>query len=130
MSTWEERMAWRASLRAEALRLANQREDAWLPEGHLHGTLTACPCGAETGITCVAFDEGWVQPDPCETCGKPVSAFCDGKPWRDGAGKHVIGCPEHPDTQRCTRCGGTFLNGALITDAGWVHMGGCPAAGG
>ena len=115
-------MAWRASVRAAQLAVANEREDAWLPQDHLHGTATACPCGTETGITCVAFEPGWVQPDPCETCGKPVSAFCDGKPWRDDVAKHVIGCPEHPETRRCTVCGLPFMGSVVMTDAGLHHM--------
>jgi len=116
-------MAQRAAERAAQLAAANGREDAWLPQTHLHGTATACPCGAETGITCVAFDGGWVQPDPCETCGKPVDRFGGGEPWRDDVDKHVIGCPEHPETERCAACGGAFMGMVLFTEAGPHHLG-------
>jgi hypothetical protein len=121
-STWEGRMAQRHADRARQLAEANERENMSLPQDHLHGTMTACPCGAETGITCVAFGEDWVQPDPCEDCGKPVTAFCDGKPWRRDISRHVTGCPEHPETSRCTACGQAFLGTMVMLDSDIYHV--------
>lgn len=122
MSTWEERMAGRAHARAAELQEANRREDMAMAaaEGiHLHGTAVACPCGAETGIACVIFEDGWVQPDPCETCGKPAARFCDCRASRE-VDKHAIGCPERPDTARCKRCGAPYLTGMVSAGGGWV----------
>lgn len=121
-STWEDRMAARAADRARELAEANEREDMTLiGADHLHGTATACPCGAETGITCVVFEDGRVQPDPCETCGKPVSRFCDGQPHRE-VPKHAIGCPEHPESTRCASCGRVPWTGMMSSGQRWYCM--------
>lgn len=115
-------MSEKAHARAVALEEANSREDLAMAatEGiHLHGTAVACPCGAEMGITCVAFTEGWVQPDPCETCGKPVERFYDCRAGRE-VDKHAIGCPERPDTTRCKQCGAPYLTGMVLRGSGWL----------
>lgn len=117
-------MSARARAREAQLAEANEREDMSLPGSHLHGTAAACPCGAETGITCVAFEPGWVQPDPCETCGKPVAAFYDRRPVREVA-KHFTGCPEHPEAPRCTRCGHVPFVGVMFTEGGLTCLPPC-----
>jgi hypothetical protein len=116
-------MAERAWNRARQLEEANRREDAWLPQTHPHGTMTACPCGAETGVTTsfAIFIDGYV-PDHCLTCGKPASAQGDSQPYRE-VPKHVIGCPERPDTARCTVCRRPFLGTMLVTEKGAYHLG-------
>jgi hypothetical protein len=105
------------SARAKAKEAVAEAEEiarlAAEPPEHLHGTLTACPCGGETGITCVAFPEGWVQPDPCPECGKPVDRFGDTRPARDVL-LHVLGCGQHPGTARCVACGGVILATAVF----------------
>ena len=121
-STWEDRMAARAAERARQLAEANAREEAAMAvDIHLHGTLTACPCGAETGITCVAFDEHWVQPDPCPDCGKPADVFGDTQPARKVA-KHAPGCREHPGTPRCTACGDVMTGVVAWTGSAAYHF--------
>lgn len=50
---------------------------------HLHGSSPACPCGAENGITTVAYIDRAMQPDPCEVCGKPHAHWGDRRPWRN-----------------------------------------------
>ena len=120
--TWEDRMAARAAERARQLAEANAREDAAMAvDVHLHGTMTACPCGAETGITCVAFDEHWVQPDPCPDCGKPADAFGDTQPARKVA-KHAFGCREHPGTPRCAACGDVMTGVVAWTGSAAYHF--------
>lgn len=120
---WYQRMAERAQSR----RLARDAEDyannplAEVRPIHLHGTLTACPCGAETGITTVAFTAGWQQPDECHLCGKPTRLWGDQQPYRTDT-EHEIGCPEHPDTQRCTYCGQTMITAACWDSRGWYHL--------
>jgi hypothetical protein len=107
-------MAARTAERARNLAEANEREDAAMAvDIHLHGTATACPCGAETGITCVGFAPDHVEPDPCADCGKPLDRQCDGRPWRTDITRHAFGCPEHPETPRCKACGGTMWDGAV-----------------
>lgn len=120
--SWEDRMAQRAADRRLQLDEANRREDAWLPQTLLHGTMTACPCGAEVGTVPFAIISGYVQ-DYCGLCGKPTSAHGDGQPWQK-VPKHVIGCPERPDTVRCTTCGQPFLGTMVIgNSSGTYHLG-------
>lgn len=57
--------ALRARLRARRDERARQ-----LAPTHRHGTFVVCPCGVILGITCVAFEEGYVAPTgPCAVCG-------------------------------------------------------------
>lgn len=119
MSTWEERMAERAKARREAQEVEERRvraasRHASTNDWHLHGTWTVCPCGAETGITTVAFTEGWEQPDPCPDCGKPVAGFGNTYPWRR-VETHALGCREHPDTGRCDYCSEPMIGASMWT---------------
>jgi hypothetical protein len=126
MSTWEERMTARAAERASHAR-AEERAAATTDDWHLHGTLTACPCGAETGITTVAFPDGWMQPDPCPGCGKPVSGFGNTYPWRH-VKAHALGCREHPETRRCDACGQPMIGELLYDGTGIYHFACAPGA--
>ena len=118
-------MAERANARAAVAEAEAILEDAVIaasqPQCHLHGTMTACPCGAETGITAVAFGEGWVQPDPCPDCGKPVGHFGDTQPWQE-ARAHILGCRQHPDTARCDACGDIIVGTVVYTGSGRYHF--------
>ena len=115
-------MAARAAERSRQLAEANAREDAAMSvDIHLHGTLTVCPCGAETGITCVAFGEHWVQPDPCPDCGKPAGTFGDTQPCRD-VPRHAFGCREHPETPRCAACGDVMTGVVAWTGNAAYHF--------
>jgi hypothetical protein len=121
--SWEARMA----AKAEARRKARERlpNPADVPDGylHLHGTLTACMCGAETGMTTVAFEEGYDPPE-CEVCAKPVGAWGDGRPWRR-VQHHEIGCVCHPETSRCQLCGGNMIDSMLYSSSGGPWHFGC-----
>lgn len=115
-------MAARHADRARQLAEANRREEAAMAVGiHLHGTMTACPCGAETGITTVAFPEGSIQPDPCPDCGKPADRLGDTQPHRD-VPRHALGCREHPETPRCAACGDVMTGAVVSSGNGWYHF--------
>lgn len=88
---------------------------------HLHGTMTVCPCGAETGITCVAFGEDYEPPSACGICGKPREKWCDTRPWRE-VGEHELGCREHPETGRCDACGGVMTGTSVTSESGTFHF--------
>jgi hypothetical protein len=81
-------MAERASRRA-----AYNRAD--FVQSHLHGTSTACPCGSETGVTCVVIPEDWV-PETCEVCGKLPGEWGDGRSIR-AVQKHAVGCWQYQE---------------------------------
>ena len=84
MSTWEDRMSQRSAARErkrqEAEREAEQDEHAG-HHTHLIGTTVECSCGADFGVTCVAYPEEWWTMTPtqqtaweesltCRICGK------------------------------------------------------------
>ena len=118
---WEQRMATKAAARRDEAERLPEPDDGRI---HLHGTLVVCVCGAETGMTTVAFDDDW-NPTECEICGKPVDRWGDSQPWRR-VECHELGCVCHPETERCQLCGGVMVSGSVYEGDNAWHFGCSP----
>lgn len=84
--TWEERMAARAARRAAEREFRGPDVDddgvdraPAAHQGHhfhLRGTGVKCTCGADFGVTCVAFSDDWhPDDDVCSVCGERGVVF-------------------------------------------------------
>lgn len=124
---WYRRMAERAAAR-RGVEAAESHANTRRQPIHLHGTMTVCPCGAETGITCVAHHEGYMEPRTCPACGKPCERWGDTRPWRTDITEHRRDCRAHPDVTRCRYCGGPLIGGGVYSDTGQYHFGHAPGA--
>lgn len=70
---------------------------------HLHGSMVACCCGSEYGITTIAVGEEYEPPEACPTCGKPRVEWGNNQPARE-VNEHDQACSHHPNAVRCPGC--------------------------
>ena len=84
MSTWEDRMSQRSAARERRRQEAEREAEVDEHAGHhthLIGTTVECSCGADFGVTCVAYPPEWWSATPeqrqamddalsCRICGK------------------------------------------------------------
>ncbi len=119
-------MAQRAAARAM---VRDAEEYANHIPSHLHGTMTVCPCGAETGLTCVAFGEEYRTPNFCPDCGKPSDRWGDTRPWRPDITDHHGGCRAHPAVALCDFCGEPMIGEMVADGSGTYHFAHAPGSG-